>query len=193
MGRTRIKVLKACHDWGMRGRRRCRLLSLIMRLTCAILLFTGGARMGMAQSLPATQGESLSGHSVVLAQAVRGHASLVIGSFSKEAGSSCEEWSKQVHGDAAMSSVTVYQMAELEQAPGFIRGMVKSALRKQVPAAWQDDFVVLTQDGKLWRDYFGVTTDKDPWIVLLDADGKVLWHGHGQASTLEPLVRGALK
>jgi ATP10 protein len=164
-----------------------------MRLTCAILLYTGSAISAMSQSLPVTAGESLSGHSVVLAQAVRGHASLVIGSFSKEAGSSCEEWSKQVHADAAMSSVNVYQMAELEQAPGFIRGMVKSALRKQVPAAWQDDFVVLTQDGKLWRDYFGVTNDKDPWIVLLDADGKVLWHGHGQASTLEPLVRGALK
>ena len=164
-----------------------------MRLTCAILLFTVGATWTLAQSLPATAGESLSGHSVVLAQAVRGHASLVIASFSKEAGSACEEWSKQVHADAAMASVTVYQAAELEQAPGFIRGMVKSALRKQVPSAWQDNFVVLTQDGKQWRDYFGVTTDKDPWIVLLDAHGKVLWHGHGQASTLEPLVRGALK
>jgi hypothetical protein len=144
-----------CHDWGMRGLAGRYLYSLKMRLTWAILLFAGGAAWAAAQSLPATAGESLSGHAVVLAEAVRGHASLVIGSFSKEAGSACEEWSKQVHADAAMGSVTVYQMAELEQAPGFIRGIVKSALRKQVPAAWQDDFVVLTQDGKLWRDYLG--------------------------------------
>ncbi len=164
-----------------------------MRLTWVVLFLSGSAVWATSQGLPETAGESLSGHAVVLAQAVRGHASLIIGSFSKVAGSGCEEWSKQVHADAAMSSVTVYQMAELEQAPGFIRGMVKSALRKQVPAAWQDDFVVLTQDGQLWRDFFGVTTDKDPWVVLLDANGKVLWHGHGQASTLEALVRAALK
>jgi hypothetical protein len=52
--------------------------------------------------------------------------------------------------------------------------------------------VVLTEDEKLWRTYFGVTTDKEPCVVLLDSQGKVLWRGHGTSANLEPQVRVAL-
>ena len=163
---------------------------------CYVLWLIASAAFGassLGQSLPPTEAESLTGHGVVLAQAVRGHVSLIIAGFSHEAGSACEAWSKAVHADAAMASVAVYQAVMLEQAPGFVRGMIKSSMRKQIPAAEQDNFLVFTQDEKLWRGYFGVTTDKEPWVVLLDASGKVLWHGHGPASTLEPLVRASLQ
>jgi len=142
-----------------------------------------------AQQLPDTAGDSLSGHRVVLAQAMRGHASLLIASFSRDAGAGAEQWAKAALGDPALASVTVYEAAMLERAPGFIRGMVIGSIRKQTPAAIQDNFVVFTQDEKLWRAYFGVTTDKEPWVVLLDASGRVLWHGHGAAKSLEPLLR----
>src|ERR1035438_7097745 len=82
------------------------------------------------QSLPATEGESLSGHRIALAQAVRGRASLVIASFSKDAGILCGEWAKAAAADPALASVTVYQAAMLEQVPGLVRPMIKSAMRK---------------------------------------------------------------
>jgi len=44
-----------------------------------------------------------------------------------------------------------------------------------------------------WRIYFGVTTDKDAWVVLIDPAGRVFWHGHGTAANLEPLLKSALK
>jgi hypothetical protein len=141
--------------------------------------------------MPATEGETLSGHRVVLAKAIQGHASIVIGSFSKDAGSACEEWSKAIQGDSALASVPVYQAANLERAPDFVRGMIKSSMRKQMPVSIQDRFVIFTQGDAEWRSYFGVTTDKDAYVVLIDAAGQVRWHGHGTAASLEPLVKAA--
>jgi hypothetical protein len=81
----------------------------------------------------------------------------------------------------------------LEKAPGFIRGMIKSGMRKGLSAAELDNAVVLTQDEKLWQSYFDVSDDKDPYVALIDAEGKVLWHGHGAAGVVEPQLRAALQ
>jgi hypothetical protein len=148
---------------------------------------------GQVQTMPATEGEALSGQSVVLAQAVRGHASLLIASFSKGAGPAADEWARVARADSALAGLAIYQAAMLERAPGLIRSMIKSSMRKQTPGSAQDTFVVLTQDESKWRSYFGVTTDKDPYVVLIDAAGQVRWHGRGAAANLEPLIRAALK
>ena len=146
-----------------------------------------------AQTMPPTAADTLNGHRLVLAEAVRGHASLLIASFSKEAGLLAGQWGKAARADSALAAVTVYQAAMLESAPGLIRGMVTSSLRKQTTADAQDTFVVFTQDETLWRTYLGVTTDKDPYVVLIDAAGQIRWHGHGGAANLEPLLKDALK
>jgi hypothetical protein len=162
------------------------------RLLLALVVGTAWVSWA-AETLPATEGESLTGHRVVLREAMRGHASILIGSFSKDAGAGCAEWAKAIRADAQLKSVTVYQAVMLEQAPGLVRGMIKSALRRQVPAAEQDNFVVLIKDEKLWRSYFEVSDDKDPYVVLMDGSGQTLWHGHGAAGNLETLVRAALR
>lgn len=145
------------------------------------------------QAMPATAGETLTGKRVVLADEVRGHVSVVVAGFSQEGGKGTGPWVKSLRGDSAMGSVTIYQMAMLEGAPSFVRGMIKSSMKKGVAPSDQDHFVVLTQDEKLWRTYFDVSTDRDPYVVLIDAAGKMLWHGHGAAEGLEPQLRGALR
>jgi hypothetical protein len=166
---------------------------LCQGLLVAGVLFHAACPVSAAQTMPSTEGESLSGHRVILAQAIQGHPALIVGSFSKEAASGCEEWLKAVRLDPALASVTVYQAASLERAPGFIRGVIKSTMRKQTPQSIQDKFIVLTRDDALWRNYFGVTSDKEPYLVLFGASGQILWHGHGSAANLEPLLKTALK
>lgn len=53
--------------------------------------------------------------------------------------------------------------------------------------------MILTQDEKLWRIYFGVIAEIDPYVELIDAAGQVRWHDHGAARDLEPLLKAALK
>jgi hypothetical protein len=146
----------------------------------------------LGQSLPTTPGETLSGKHIVLADAVRGHTAVLVAGFSHEGGIATGEWMKRIRDDHAFAGVTVYQVAMLAGAPSFIRGMIRSGMKKGMPADQQDASVVLTEDQKLWEAYFNVTTDKDPYVVLMDASGRILWHGHGPAADLEPQLKGAL-
>ena len=157
------------------------------------LLAAGNGLCVLAQALPATVGETPSGERIVLAEALRGHAAILVASFSRAAGAGSDEWAKALDADPAWTGLPVFRAAMLEQAPGFVRGFIKAALRKQLSAAAVHRYAVLIQDEGLWRSYFGVTTDKDPYVVLLDADGNIRWHGHGAARDLEPLLKAALK
>jgi hypothetical protein len=146
-----------------------------------------------AQTLPATEGETLGGHRVAVAQAIRGHRAVLIAGFSKAAGDACAEWARAVNSDPALRPVEVYQLVMLEEAPRILRPAIKSGMRKGLSIAEQERLVILTQDEKLWRSYFGVNNDNEPWVVLIDEDGRVLWHGHGSAQYLEPLLKQALR
>ena len=144
------------------------------------------------QSMPGTPGETLSGKRIVLADVLRGHPAVLVVGFTRTGGNACGPWVRALRADPAMAGIAVYEAAMLEGAPGWLRGVIKSAMRKGLSPAEQDNFVILAQDGKLWRSYFGVTADQDPYVALLDADGQVRWHGHGAANDLEPLLKAAL-
>lgn len=163
-------------------------------LHCAILaslLATFFASACLAQSLPKTAGETLSGKPIVLANAVRGHSAVLIAGFSREGGAGSGDWVRTIQSDPALSGVAVYQVAEIAGAPSLIRGMIRNGMRKGLTPAQQDAFVVLTEDETQWKAFFSVTADNVPYVTFLDANGKVLWLGHGPASTLEPQLRGA--
>jgi hypothetical protein len=146
----------------------------------------------LAQELPSTVGETLSGKPIVLVDVVRGRTAVLVAGFSREGGNGTGDWMKAIQVDPAFAKATVYSVAMLASAPGFIRGMIRSGLKKGLSSEAQDRFVVLTDDEKRWRTFFEVSTDKEPCVVLLDAQGRILWHGHGYATNLEPQVRAAL-
>lgn len=145
----------------------------------------------LAQSLPHTEGETLSGKHIVLADAVKGHSAILIAGFSREGGAGSGDWVRAIQSDSALSAVSVYQVAEIAAAPSLIREMIRSSMKKGLSPAQQDAFVVLTQDEPLWRAYFSVGVDNEPYVAFLDSNGKVLWLGHGAASAFEPLLRAA--
>ena len=99
---------------------------------------------------------------------------------------------KAVESDPAVKDVTVLELAMLEKAPGILRGMIKSGMRKGVSASEQDRIVVMTKDQAQWEKFFSVGGDKDPYVLLLNATGEVVWHGHGQAADLMPELKKVL-
>lgn len=146
-----------------------------------------------AQAMPQTMGESLSGQQVVLAHATQGRRAILVAGFSREGGQGTGAWTKAVRTDPAMAGVPVYQIAMLAAVPGLFRGAIRNGMKKGLTLPEQDQFIVLTQDESLWRSYLHVTDDKDPYVVLLDAAGKMLWQGHGPAASLEPQLRATLR
>lgn len=141
--------------------------------------------------LPGTAGETLDGKRIVLARAAQGRATILVAAFSHDAGQRCSHWMHALRKDPVLATVPAYQIVDLEKVPTLFRGTLRSLMRKNVDAALQDHFVVLTQDDKLWRAYFGVTEEQEPYVVLLDGNGKVTWSGHGSARELEPELRAA--
>ena len=144
-----------------------------------------------AQTLPGTAGETLSGKRIVVAQATPGHPTILVAAFSHDAGQRCEHWMHAIQRDPALAGVPAYQLVELEKVPELLRGALRNLMRKNVDPAEHDRFIVLTQDEKLWRTYFNVTADQDPYVILLDSNGKVQWSGHGSARELEPKLRAS--
>jgi hypothetical protein len=164
---------------------------MIRFLTTAMLI--AATLSGASQAMPSTSAETLNGKHVVLADTVRGHAAVLVAGFSHEGGTKVSEWMKALRGDSAFAAVDVYEIAMLEGAPGIIRGMIKSGMRKGTTPAEQEHTLVMTQDQKQWEKFFGVADDKEPYVVLLNANGEVVWRGHGPVATIEPQLKGALK
>lgn len=162
---------------------------------CLVLALLGGAASAVAQapSMPATAGETLSGKRIVLSEALRGRAAILVAGFSHQGGVACSDWMKVIRKDPALAGIDVYEIAMLQGAPGLLRGMIKSGMRKGMSTAEQERSIVLTHDDKLWARYFEVTNAQEPQVILLDAAGNILWHGHGPASAVEPQLRTALK
>ena len=163
-----------------------------MRAVLVAILIAGLSQLNnLTQQMPATAGETLTGSRIVLAEALKGHSTVLVAAFSRQAGDGCETWWKALHADPTMTGVLVYQAAMLEKAPGFVRGLIRSGMRKGLSPAQQESFVVLTQDEKLWRNYLRVDDDRDPYVLLLDPAGRILWRGHGSPDQLEALLRAA--
>ena len=76
------------------------------------------SRSVAGQSMPETAGETLSGKHVRPADAVKGHAAVLIAGFSHDAGMHSGARMKAVEGDPAMKGLSVLELAMLEKAPG---------------------------------------------------------------------------
>ena len=162
-------------------------------MSLALALPMLAAVVAHSQSMPQTAGETLTGHRILLSDALHGHTAVLIASFSREAGDGVAAWGRSLESDPALAKAQVLQLIMLERAPGFLRGLIKNAMRKGMNAQQQERAVVLTADEPAWRSFFQVTTENDPYVMVLDATGRVVWHGHGRAQDLEPLVRNAIR
>lgn len=167
-----------------------RWIALVVAL--AIALTPPAFRAQSAPALPSTLGEKLSGGSIVLAQAIRGHRVVLVGSFSRDSASASNEWIRTLHTDPAFISFVPYQLVMLQKAPGWIRGLIRGSLRKQTDPAWQGFTISLTQDEQAWRTWFGVVNDREPYVIALDAAGHVVWSGHGACASATASLKAAL-
>ena len=146
------------------------------------LLFTWCALASGApcQTLPRMEGETLSGKPALLPDAAHGKVALLAIGFSKKGGDSAKAWSERFRQDFGKdSNYAIYPVAELEDAPRLIRGLIKSGMRKDVPLEAQDRFVLLFKDSAEWKKFVNCVDSDEGYLLLLGADGEIKWRGHG--------------
>ncbi len=131
-----------------------------------------------ANPLPRAEGESLTGRKTLLPDALRGQVSVIVWSFSREAGGQVERWVAPL----VRERVNVYSAAVIEAAPRLIRPMIRAGMRRASPKPFQERYLCITRGGKSLRQALEVRDDKLPHVTLLSAEGEILWRHAGAYS-----------
>jgi ATP10 protein len=161
----------------------------------AILSLAAFVVSAHSESLPRLEGETLSGKQIVLPDDAHGKIALLVIGFTKKGGQATDAWGKRFKKDFGTDQrYVVYPVAVLEEVPRFIRGIVTSGMRRGVAPGEQDRFVTLFQGEAGLKHFVAYSTPDEPYLLLLDADGKVQWHGHGLFREQDyPALRDAAK
>lgn len=144
-------------------------------LILAITLFVGGWCLNAAESLPVTPAETLAGQKLSFPAALAGKSAVCVFGFSKEAGDRTKDWMARLNRDG----VNAWSIASLEGAPGLVRGMIRASMRKGTPQPLLEHSLVMIKDEQTWRHALGVSDEKLPVVVVLDASGRTIWIHEG--------------
>lgn len=157
------------------------------RLTLTFVLLLAAATLALSQtrsletgvSFPSLQGQSLDEKDVSLPDVAQGRVCLVIMTFSKEAGERSRQWQERFVKDFSdESKVTSFSVAMLSDAPGFMRGMIRSSIRRGTQQALRPRTIIVTSDSKPWKQRLNLTNDKEVYLFLLNKQGQVAWMQH---------------
>jgi hypothetical protein len=133
------------------------------------------------EQIPKTAAESLAGQQLTLPDSVKGHPAVVIVGFSKSSQLTVKEWDKRVRQQLG-AGFDVYQVAVLEDAPSFVRGMIKHAMKGSTPADRQSHFLVVVKGEAELKKTAGYSEADEAYVMLLDAGGEIRWRTHGSAN-----------
>jgi hypothetical protein len=148
-----------------------------------MLLF---AALASAQTIPHAKAEALSGRKVVLPDDFSAHSAVLIVGFSRSGGDSASRWGKQLSRDlAGEKNLRIYSVAELQDAPKMVRGMIRHGMRNGLSKEEQDFFVVLYEDQDAWKKAADFADTNDAYILLADSTGKIVWKTHGKSPDVE--------
>jgi hypothetical protein len=135
------------------------------------------------QPMPTTQAQSLSGHDVVLPTAVAGHPAVIVIGFTHGSQKSIERWDKEIGAQVtSRPGVPLYNIAVIQDAPKFVRSIIKSSMKALVPAAGKDRFLTVVEGQEELKKAVDFSAGDDAYIVVLDASGKIVFHTHGDPS-----------
>jgi predicted transcriptional regulator len=130
-----------------------------------------------ADALPRVSGETLSGNAVILPDAAKGKAAVLIISFSRAAQEQTRLWGEKLKKE--LPNTATYQVLELEDVPRLFRGFVKSSIRKSIPKESHDRFILLFEGQDALKKVANYQAADEAYVLLLDANGNVVWREHG--------------
>src|SRR3954466_12949480 len=142
------------------------------------------------QAMPRVEGESLSGHKVVLPDDAKGRVAVLVFGFTKASRGPTSAWGDKIFADfGAQQGFALYQLPVLENAPRFIRGMIISGMKKGVRDNMRDHFIPVLKGESELKKLVGYRESDDAYLIVLDPSEKIVQHVHGAFSNAayEPL------
>jgi hypothetical protein len=151
-------------------------------LSVALSMLLAGAA---AQQFPHLQEENLNGQTVVLPEGVSGKVAVLVLGFSHASSTPTGAWAKRAQSDFSKDpGFALYQLAVIEAAPSFIRGMITSGMKKGLSDSQRASIVPVVHQEDALKTLVAFKQPDDAYIVLLDRSGHVVYQTHG--STADP-------
>jgi hypothetical protein len=123
--------------------------------------------------------ETLAGSALVLPEALPAQPVVLVVGFSRESREACRSWSERLREPDRPARLAVYQVAVIDYVPRLFRGLVASGIRKGVPTALHDHFLLVTEQGGAWRALAGYARPDAAYLLLFDARHELRWHASG--------------
>jgi hypothetical protein len=143
----------------------------------AVLL---AGQIANAQTIPSFAGANLADEKVQLPSGVSGSKTVLVIGFSKKSGDACRPWFQQVASQLKdKPQINYYQLPVLTSAPGFIRGSIIHSMRNDMPPEQRKHFIPITDHEKEWKNAAGFSAPDDPYVLIVDEHGSVLWRNSG--------------
>jgi len=145
------------------------------------LAAAGAPRLVPGVELPVLEVNALSGDAVALPRDARGHAAVLVIGFSKAAARISRPWLDGCRSaTAAGSGIFCYDVRMLEEVPRLFRGQVERGMRNGFPVELQRRTLLVYTENDAWRERVGADDDKTPYVIGMDAEGRVRGAAKGQ-------------
>jgi len=134
----------------------------------------------LGETLPPLTGQTITGHSLQLPEAVHGRQAILIFSFSRAGGQQEQKWATQLSKDHA--PVVIYSAVFLESVPRLFRPLALAGIRGGMPAPLQNRTLILYRDERLWQQRWNGLDKNQAGVILLDPEGRIRWITSGPFS-----------
>jgi len=140
---------------------------------CAILYASAHA----ADAFPHLTGQTFGERAVAIPDAFKGKPTVLVITFTRAAQEQARAWTDKVKQKSI--GAQNYQVLELEDVPRLFRGFVRGSIRKSIPKESQDSFILLFEGEDALKKAVGFQVSDDAYVLLLDANGNIVWREHG--------------
>ncbi len=157
----------------------------MLLLTAGLTVLPPGTRAELVKApgatVPSGQVSTLDGHSLNLPRDLPARATVLIIGFGRHSQDATTAWEKPVRLQLAhLPAIGFYDLAVIAEVPAFLRSLVIGRIRKAVPPVLQPNFIALTGNEDVWKQFAGFAPDQPEaaYVVLVDAAGRVRWTTH---------------
>jgi hypothetical protein len=144
-----------------------------------LALISTAAAQGAAR-MTNVEGDSLSGHHVILPNDASGKIAVLIFGFTKASKVATTDSGKRISNNfKGQSDFVLYQLPVLEEVPRLFRGMAISGMRKGVPEEMYDHFVPILNGEAELKKLVSYKEPDDAYMVVLNRAGEIAGQIHG--------------
>ena len=127
-----------------------------------------------ASAMPTVKVEPLAGAALTLPADLPPRPCVFVVGFSKASREQTMQWSQRLDHEALAGKASMYSVAVLEDVPALMRRFVIGGIRKGVPDALHDRFLVATSDAAAWKDAVSNADADAAYLILVNAGREIV-------------------